>query len=289
MAIEPGKHHFPMTGIEIWKNPKNKFCVFQCHYTADPAKRSEEYRKEKMASLPRKKFLMEYELHWESYSGLPIFGDTWNERVHTTKEDIEPELGLPLLIGWDWGLTPSAIVCQLHATRLFAYREFVAVNMGAKRFIALVKKELSLLYPGWSDLRKDVIAFIDPSGRFRKDTDEGTCANILIENGFTRIVDGAISFEERRTSVEDFLLKMQGGLPCFTASAAYCPILIKGFNGAYHFEEGQDELETKKLQAVKNEVSHVHDALQGITSKIMKMSTKSRVNIPMPSYIWANR
>lgn len=289
MIKADGKHHTPLIGVEIWKNPKNKFCIFQCHYTADESKRSEEFRLDKMASLPRRKFLMEYELHWESFSGLPVYGDTWNEKTHTVREEIIPQLGLPLLIGMDFGLTPAAIICQMVGTRLFCLREFVAVNMGAERFISLLIKELSLLYPFWGDKRNDQVIFIDPSGEFRKDTDEGTCAKILDSKGFKRIIPGAIAFEERRTSVEAFLMKMESGLPCLQVAYPFCPMLIKGFNGGYHFKEGQDEIESEKLKPLKNEFSHIHDALQMITSKIMKMSLRSRVSIPTPSYIFSKR
>jgi hypothetical protein len=281
-----GIHRYPMSGVETWKNKKNKFFVFQCHYTADKNKRSEEFKKDKKSSLPLRKYMMEYEIHWESFSGLPVFGDTWNEKTHAIRGELEPHLGLPLLIGFDFGLTPAALIAQMRGTKLYCMREFVAVNMGAERFSTILIKELALLYPQWLDLRKDYVCFIDPSGEFRKDTDEGTCAKILDAKNFKKIIPGAIPFEERRTSVENFLTGMEGGEPRFQVSAANCPMLIKGFNGAYHFKEGQDEIEPNKLRPVKNEVSHIHDALQMICSKILKMSLRSRANIPSPSYIW---
>lgn len=282
-----GAHHFPMTGVEIWKNPKNKFAVFQCHYTADPDKRSEEYRKEKESSLSRRRYLMEYELRWESFSGLPVFGDTWNERVHSTKEELEPEIGLPLLIGFDFGLTPACLIAQLCGPQLRGLRELVAVNMGADRFATLVLRELALHYAPWSDLKRDVFALIDPSGMFRKDTDEGTCAKILDERGFKNIMPGAIAFEERRTSVEKYLTQMSGGEPNFLVSAKHCPMLVKGFNGGYQFKEGQDEIESSKLDPLKNEFSHIHDALQMITSRVGHLNRSVRANVPIPRYTWS--
>lgn len=287
MLEADGAHHWPMTGIELWKNPKNKFLIFQCHYTADPEKRSEEYRKEKENSLPRRKFLMEYELKWDSFSGLPVYGDTWNEKIHTTKEDIEPEPGLPLLLGFDWGLTPACIVAQLSGHQLRCIREFVETNMGAERFITRVLKEILIEYPIWSDIGRDILAFIDPSGNFRKDTDEGTCTKILDAKGFKRVIPGAIPFEERRTSVEYFLTRMSAGEPSFLVSAKNCPMLVKGFNGGYCFREGQDEIEPSKLAPLKNEYSHVHDAVQMITSRITKMTSRIQTNVPVPRYNWS--
>lgn len=279
------KTFHPMEGIRFWKNLKNRFLVFEIHYRADPAKRSEEFKAEKKASLPYRQYLLEYELHWESFSGLPVYGDTWNNEAHILKEKFTPHLGLPLLIGFDFGLTPAAIICQKVNTRLFAFKEFVAVNMGFSRFLPLIMQELALLYPPWRDYAKDWIAFIDPSGAFRKDTDEGTCAKILDEKGFKKIVPGPIAFEERRKSVETFLMKMEGGKPCFQISEEGCPMLLKGFRGGYMFPDGQDEIEPTKLRPLKNEFSHPHDALQMITAEILKMTRKMQVNIPKPSYI----
>lgn len=276
-----------MTGVRLWKNPKNKFCVFEAHYTADPDKRSEEFRQDKKNSLPLRKFLMEYEIHWESFSGLPVFGDTWNNKVHLVQKEIKPELGLPILIGWDWGLTPAAVIAQLSGSRLMVMREFVASNMGAARFIPLVIRQLKLLYPLWATLSKDYLNFIDPSGAFRKDTDESTCKDFLYENGFREIIPGAIPFQERQSSVESFLTQMQGGEACFQISAAHCPILIKGFQGGYQFKEGQDEIEPNKLEPEKNNYSHPHDALQMITSRIGKITRSGRANVPVPSYSWS--
>lgn len=285
--LEDGKHYKPMTGVEIWKNPKNKFLVFQCHYTADPAKRSEEFRLDKKTSMPIRKYMMEYEIHWEAFSGLSVYGDTWNKKVHVIDDDMKPHLGLPILISFDWGLTPSCVIAQIIGSRLFIFREFVAVNMGAERFISMVMKELRIIYPMWGDFSKDYIVFMDPSGAFRKDTDEGTCAKILDQKGFKTVIPGAIPFEERRQSVEEFLTRLEGGLPCMQVSAAYCPMLIKGFDGGYQFKEGQDEIEPSKLQPLKNEYSHVHDALQYLTSRILKISRSSRAKVPLPSYSWS--
>lgn len=282
-----GIHHFPYEGIEIWKNPKNKFVIFQCKYTADLAKRSDEFREVTKSSLPLRKFLMEYEIHWESFSGLPIFGDTWNKKIHMSEKMIKPELGLPLLCGVDFGLTPALVIAQVWGTRLMVMKEFVSVNMGMERFLAKVIPELKQLYPFWTDLAKDYLMFIDPSGAFRKDTDESTCVTVMQDKGFRNIIPGALSFEERRQSVEYFLTRMEGGDPCFQISGAECPILVKGFEGGYHFKEGQDEIESRKLEALKNAYSHPMDALAYLCSRIMKISRAGKANIPTPNYSWS--
>lgn len=281
--------HKPMQGVKLWKNPKNRFMVFEAHYTADPRKRSEEFKAEKRASMPLKQFLMEYEIHWESFSGLPVYGDTWNPQIHMNHKEMIPELGLPLLIGLDFGLTPAAVCCQLSGFKLRVFWELVAVNMGIKRFLVILKSKLNNLHPNWCDPKRDFIIYIDPSGQFRKDTDENTCANEISEAGFKNIIPGAIAFEERRTSVEYFLTKLDKGQPCIEVSANNCPTLCKGFSGGYMFAEGQDEIEPSKVRPLKNQYSHVHDALQMICSRMSDFKKKSGVKIPAPQYSFGNQ
>lgn len=100
----PGrKTHFPMEGVELTRNPKNGFVVFQLHYTANPLKRSDEWKRVTASNLPRSKFMQEYEITWETWEGKPVYPD-FNVKVHGSLQPLEPEQGLPLLRGWDFGL-----------------------------------------------------------------------------------------------------------------------------------------------------------------------------------------
>jgi len=273
---------YPMTGVEIIKNPNNGFVIFELHYSADPSKRSPEWKEEVRKGMPRRKFLQEYEKSWESFSGLPVFDD-WDKEAHGIKGPIEPLVGLPLLRGWDFGLTPACVVVQLQEDCLCVLKEFTAVNMGAERFSTLVLKECAVLYPSWADQRRDWHDYIDPSGNFRKDTDEGTCAKILDGKGL-RTIPGAITWEERRTSVETFLTRRTKKGVCFKVSIPGCPMIVRGFDGGYRYNESAVEIEANNLRPIKNEFSHPHDALQMITSRILMMRNKFRIKIPTPSY-----
>ena len=273
---------YPMEGIELWENPKNKFTVFQLHYTADPAKRVKEFKDTIKGSMPVRQYQMEYELNWESWEGLPVFPD-WDITRHGSKETIAPILGLPLLLGFDFGLTPAAIICQLQGDTLVALKELTAVNMGADRFSDIVLKEIRREYTQWGDLKKQWRTFIDPSGFFRKDTDEVTCAKILNEKGF-ECIPGAITWEERRTSVEHYLTRFTREGSCFKVNLSQCPMLVRGFGGGYRYNEKNIEIEPAKVRPLKNEYSHIADALQGITSTITKLRHTTGRRVPMPDY-----
>ncbi len=272
----------PMTGVKVWKNPKNKFMVVEIHYTADPRKRSKEFKDWARSSLPYRDYMMEYELSWESWAGLPVFPD-WIQERHALTKPAEPEPGLPLLRGWDFGLTPAAIICQLQGERLVVLKEFTAVNMGLKRFSKIVLDTCAIEFPRWMDKKKDWRDFIDPSGLYRKDTDEGTCATILDGHGL-RIIPGVESFEHRRMSVEYFLTTFTKDGPCLTLNLDECPKLAAGFLGGYQYDDKDVEIEPKKIRPIKNEYSHPHDGFQMITCRLTTMKMVGGRPIPVPNY-----
>lgn len=283
--IIPGPHKIWDTGIETWINPKNGFLVFQLHYSANPLKRDDEYRKSVKAGMPLAKYMQEYEIQWDSFMGMPVYPD-FQEKLHGVRGRILPEAGLPLLRGWDFGLTPACVVAQLQGDSLKILWEMTAQNMGAKRFVPMALKQLKTIYPEWSDQRVDWLDFADPAGQQRKDTDEGTCFAIMVENGLNP-KPGAISWEHRKGSVEHFLLKSSKEGPGLQIDMEWCPTLVRGFKGGYRYPDKAAEIEPENIRPVKDMHSHPHDALQMITCKFVE-NPKRRPSIPSPSYSWSN-
>lgn len=272
-----------MQGMRVWKNEKNLFTVVEIHYTADPAKRSAKWKELASSGLPVRQWNQEYEIKWLSFSGLPVYGD-WNERVHVAPSLLEPHVGLPLLIGFDFGLCAAAIVGQLQEETLVILKEYTSTNMGADRFCKFLKPKLKQDFPSWGSLKRDYLCFADPSGQFRKDTDENTCFNILCDHGFDP-EPGPIDFEARRTAVEYFLTRLTKKGPCFQINEGECPALTKGFKGGYHYPEKSKDIEPTVLAPVKNIFSHPHDALQYLCAGISgKNMTRRHGAVPGPSY-----
>jgi hypothetical protein len=274
---------YPMEGVEVWKNPKNGFTVFQIHYKADPAKRDPEYIKPIKTGMPIRKFRQEYELEWDTFEGLSVYAD-WDNDIHGVKGPIFPHIGLPILIGMDFGLTPAAIIAQYRDRQLVCMREFTAVNMGAERFLAWVVPQLKLFYPQWASLSQDYIVFIDPSGYNRAQTDETTCAQIVHDSGLTNIVPGEITWEARRTSVEDLLTRRTKDGPALQVSMPNCPVLTRGFQGGYRYHEKALEREPANLKPLKDVHSHIHDGLQMIASRLTMGVHHSSVKVGRPAY-----
>lgn len=271
----------PLQGVRIWSNLKNKFTVFELHYTADPGKRSPAYKDAIRSSMPIMEYLREYELHWDTFAGYPVYPEY--SKLHETREYPTPAVGLPMLIAFDFGLTPAAIIGQFQEDTLYVFKEYVEVNMGAVRFVDKVVNDLRMRWPTFSDLRKNWLCYIDPSGVNRSDTDENSCALVLGDAGFVPY-PGPIAFEDRRKAVQGFLMKMTKTGPAFQIYAPECPVTVKGFEGGYRFSDKSGEIEPLKLRPIKDAYSHPHDALQYLCHGVNGMVTRIKKSIPRPGY-----
>lgn len=280
-------NRFPMQGVEVYKNPKNKFVIFQLHYSADPKKRDAAYRDAVKSGMPVKQYMQEYELQWESFAGNPVYAD-FNRKIHGSETRIWPELGLPLLRGWDFGLTPACVVAQIVGNQIRILKEWVTINEGIDTFSQKVLMECNVLWPEWGDRKRDWRDFMDPAGTQRKDTDTGTCAKILSDRepkgrGLT-LTPGPVAWLPRREAVEYFLTHQDKDGPYLRVAMADCPILVRGFEGGYRYPEKTFDSEPDKIRPLKDEHSHPHDALQYLCAGIRKVIHQTRIKVASPNY-----
>ena len=181
----------------------------------------------------------------------------WNDEIHV--RSVEADGTLPLILGFDYGLTPACVVCQVSPTGQFrAIDEIFVKDMGIRQFARdVVKPHLAMTYPNMS-----FAAVGDPAGMARKDTDEKTCFMELAEEGFACVPASTNSFAGRREAVAKYLTRLSGGKPAFLLDPR-CDLLRRGFNGRYQFKRLQvvGEERYRDIQD-KNDASHLHDALQ---------------------------
>lgn len=282
----PRNFPFKDDSVITWINPKNRFFIFDLHYSANPNKRSEGFRESVKNSMPIKDFLVEYERGWDAFDGKPVFED-YDKSRHQSRYPQEAHLGLPLLCGWDFGLTPACVVAQLRGNTLHILKEFIATNASIEKFYPAVMNELAQLFPEWRDRKKDFINYIDPAGLHEAQTDQRTCAGVMATAGAKNIFPGPIDWESRRKAVEHFLLlhtKEGAGLQLY---APDCPKLSKGFQGGYRYPEKYSQLEPGKPKPLKDDFSHVADAAQYLCGGALALLRKAGTltsSIPIPKY-----
>lgn len=270
-----------MPGVRTWKNRKNKFLVLEVHYSADPNKRGDEFRNSIKDAMPLTDFLREYELHWDTFSGFPVYPEF--SKLHLTLTEPFPQAGLPMLVGIDFGLTPAAIICQLQEDVLYVFEELVEINMGSDRFSTKLATHIKLHYPSHGDLKKNWLCFIDPAGLQRSQKDETSCAMSLMGVGFVPR-PGPILFEERRKGVVHFLRLMTSQGPGLQLFSKGTPVLTKGFEGGYRYADATVEIEPNKIRPVKDHFSHPHDAFQYVACGVQEITAQLKKAIPRPQY-----
>ncbi len=284
----PAHAQYPLgdDSVIYWLNKKNKFHVLDIHYTANPNKRGAGFAEALKGSMPIKDWLVEYERNWDVYNGRPVFED-YSKTRHESRFPLEPHLGLPLLCGWDFGLTPACVVAQLREGTLFILREFVSENKSIDRFAPQVMQALKQHYPEWSDQKRDFRHYIDPAGMQEAQTDQRTCAGVMAECGLRSIAPGFAynAWEPRRKAVERFLVQHTRSGAGLQLHPKDCPVLAKGFAGGYQYPEKYAHVEPGKPQPIKNKYSHPHDALQYLCGGASALlGKKASVEIPIPQY-----
>lgn len=279
--VPPAPVMRPLVGIEMWKNPVNKFVVVDLRYQADPTKRSAEWREAVKGSMPIRDFMMEYEGSWQTFEGKPVYED-FISSLHVSKSKIQLEPGLPILLGWDFGLTPAALVCQLVGRQLRVIREYVESKGSISKLAPVVWNYLNTECLSWIHA-DNIYNYIDPAGFQKAQTDERTCADVMRKVGFKRIHPGPVTWEARRKAVEDYLTKTYGEGPGMLISDD-CPILIEGFNGGYQYPEKAIEIEPANITPVKNKFSHPHDALQYVCAGATALKKIYKLDIPTAAY-----
>jgi hypothetical protein len=101
----------PRIGIEQRQNPGNGLTVIRLHYTADPVKRTPEWKAETSRNLHPRTWRREYEIDWASPEGEPVVPE-YQEGTHCRMFEWDPTLRC--LRFWDFGfVSPVVLFGQL--------------------------------------------------------------------------------------------------------------------------------------------------------------------------------
>jgi len=191
-------------------------------------------------------------------SGRPVYPE-YDDARHLAQEPLEPIPGLPLILGWDFGLTPACVLTQVSPRgSLLVIEELASTDMGIRQFARqVVAPRLKTAYPRFA-----VRGVADPAGRARAQTDERTCMDELAAAGLAADPARTNDFIARREAVAGFLNAGEPDAPGLVLSPN-CRLLRKGFLSGYRYERVQVTGDERYKDApVKNMHSHIHDALQ---------------------------
>lgn len=200
--------------------------------------------------------------------GRPVYPE-FNSDLHVSHISLEIHRGLPLYLGWDFGLTPACTASQVTPSgqwRILREWSVVGTTMGVKRFAQnQVIQGLNQEMPGMR-----LISYGDPGGKSRSQYDEQEAIKGLTKLGIPTIAAWTNAFKVRRDAVGEYMSRLVGnGEPGFIVDPS-CTRLIKACKGAYKFRRIQVPGAEEKYTDVpdKNIYSHVGETIQYVAVEI---------------------
>lgn len=168
-----------------------------------------------------------------------------------------------LVIGVDFGLTPSAIFLQQDAvSRIYALDEICLWESGVTRLADAIKRKLAERFHNFSN--QDIIIVGDPAGNQRSQIDgiSTTLQVLQAYTGITTIAAPTNSVDTRFEAVRLVLNKLIDAKPAFIIDPS-CKMLRKGFNGKYILRTLRGPAGEKYAEEpADNEYTHIQDCLQ---------------------------
>jgi hypothetical protein len=218
------------------------------------------------------------------FDGKPVYKGSYNDGVHASPTPLGVFRGLPLFLGWDFGLTPACIIGQVTPTgQLRILRELVCKRGGVKQFATNeVKPMLATMFHGMR-----IVSVGDPAGNQASQADELTCFRQLEALGIPTQAAPTNDFLPRRQSVIDRLSRTIDGHPSILIDPS-CKMIRKGFIGGYKFSRVQVTGEERYRDVPsKNAYSHPHDALQYLVLGADTVEAyEFQAAIPLPAATW---
>lgn len=254
---------------------KNEKGDWVCNPHSDNFERLKEFYYLNFAIGKEEEFIKVYCLgeYGTVISGKKVYPE-YNDDLHSIDKLILDD-SLPLYIGMDFGLTPAAVLVQ--ETTFGTYNvvhELTSESLGIKQFIENVLTPFLSRHCNGIEIGAMIG---DPAGNKKNENDMTSCYDILHESGY--MIDGCATnlITPRLEAVRDTLRTLVEGKPKIIVSRRTCPMLRDGFLGGYHYKKmralGSDIYDSKPM---KNEYSHIHDALQYI---LLYLNSQSKLNL----------
>lgn len=272
-AVSCGDHEAQaLKGWQEWQTPEG-VRVIRLHYTADPDRDPDTPAGKAWFDTALKGIVggtksnlwrREQEIDFTVREGRAIY-PTFQESVHVARHPIGAIKTRPILIGWDYGLTPAAFISQL--TPLPHWNIFPGMftetgqSIGIKRFTQMVLEYLAVTYAG-----HEFQHYGDPAGASKSPTDERSCFEIQADMG-VYVQPGALTWNERFNSMDAALSRLSSDGTAFVQIDPRARFIIDGFKGGYCKRRiGNTDVYAEDPE--KNEYSHIMNAGEYISSML---------------------
>lgn len=271
----------PRPGVEQWTNPRNGLTVVKLHYSADPRKRTPEWKAEASRNMHPRAWRREYEIDWASPAGEPVVPE-YVEAAHCRA--FEWDRRLRLLRGWDFGyVSPVVLFGQLTLFgQLRIRRELAPFNTPLDQLIDGMRA-LTLELGGADAMLGDDA--LDIAGQHSKEeafdagdpaaenfTDLGSSAEVLGQHGLvlhTSRPGTEVSYARlRKRFLRQVMEPGVGPVPAILIHPE-CPNLRSALSGAFHLGPlpPYRPVKTHPEKDLVDALRYLDDNIQGMVGK----------------------
>ncbi len=245
-------------GFAAWTNPINKFRIVAIHYTADPRKRTKEWKDREQEGMPYSLWLREYEMSFSLLSGMPVYMHEWQPSAMLVN-GIKTERNRPIIVGLDFGYhNPAMVVAQFkHGLQLCVLRCFQGRQLRFEDFMHQALANLRSWFPSRHiDNPDDMLWCCDCSGDQEHSTGQPE-VHILRRQFGIRPKFKKMLIPPTIDVVRGYMSRSYRGEPCFLVdNNPTNQLLIDGLNGGYAYPEGEVN------ELTRPEKDNTHDHLQ---------------------------
>lgn len=221
-----------LIGIKKWDNKANGFRVYRLHYTADPKKRTPEWKSKESAGLPKNEWNREYEIDFSSFTGKPVFLHDFDENRMVIP--FEASVRWPILRSWDFGYHhPSVSWGQIFdGIQLRILLSDMGDDVDFRDYLRKIQHLSALNFPG-----REFLDCCDLAGTHKRSTGDNEI-KILIDEGGIIPRYRKSDVEKSISLLRKCMARVYRGLPGLIINdiAPNIP-LIKALKGGYHYPE----------------------------------------------------
>jgi hypothetical protein len=258
------ENHLGMAGFAAWTNPKNGMRITAWHYTADPRKRSTEWRENEQRGVPRSIWLTEYEMQLGVKPGKAVFHHEWVPEL-MLKPKILVERGRPIIASLDFGFTkPAFVAMQLrYGVQLCILRAIQGEYVQFERFMEQILESLTRWFPqrDVSFEAQDFVWACDRMGDVEKSTGESELTILKKTYGIRPKFKYSL-IPPTLDTIRGYMSRVVNGEPCFLVEKnPTTALIVEALNGRYVYPE-KAKGDAANVPVKDNVVDHQMDCIR---------------------------
>jgi len=246
-----------MQGVKEWRNKKNGFYVMQLHYTADPKKRSEDWKAEQSSGIPANDWNREYEIDFSSFLGKPVFLHDYDDARMFVPIQVSPKY--PIIRSWDFGYHHPAVAwCQfIDGVQFVVLESDMGTDVDFRLYVRNILTQSATYFPG-----RRFLDCCDRAGDFERPTGDSEVRILRNEFGINPVYR-YFKIEHTLELTRKLMNSNYRQKPCFLVNDSPSNSLLRdALRGGYHYDEQVQGRAEKELPSSDGYYENIIDPIR---------------------------